>query len=108
MQVRAGLQEEVILTLVAWREGGEGVVERDSNVHFILFLTWATITVGIVATLQEVKGLIAMETCYAWASGKTATASGVVFILQASCRGQRADWVRGWPLTYPLEHTLFI
>lgn len=46
---------------------------------------------GGVAAFQEVKGLVAMETCCAWASWKTATASGVVLVLRAPCRGQRAD-----------------
>lgn len=38
---------------------------------------------GEVAALQEVKGLVAMETCCARASGKTATAFGVGFVLHA-------------------------
>jgi hypothetical protein len=66
-----------------------------------LLLTWATIAVGVVATLQEVKGLVAMETCCAWASGKTATASGVVLILQAPCRRQRADPGKGLGVDLP-------
>lgn len=34
--------------------------------------------------------MVAVETGYAWTPGKTATASGVVLILQARCKGQRS------------------
>lgn len=68
-----------------------------------------------VAAFQEVKGVVAVETGYARTPRKTATAFGVVLILQVPCKGQRSgcgkelvvDWL---PLGTPvsLEASCFL
>lgn len=42
---------------------------------------WALVAFGGVATLQEVEGVVVVETTGAWAAGKVATASEVAVIL---------------------------
>lgn len=41
---------------------------------------WASIAFGGVAALQEVEGVVVVETGGAWAAWKVATAAGVVLI----------------------------